>query len=67
MGDRQEIYRSAMQLVEEEGADAVDAARLMSAMMREHGNPEMADVWESIRVAAIGVLAAQAVDGVTTH
>jgi len=46
-----EIYRSARQLLEEEGEGAVEAARTMTNHMLLIGNGEAAHVWRSIREA----------------
>ena len=51
MGSSREIYRSAMQLIEEEGDAAAEAAQMMASVMRARGNTELAGVWNRILAA----------------
>ena len=56
MVEESEIYRSAMQLIEEEGPEALLAARLMAEEMRGQGNDGAARVWGRIHAAVKAVL-----------
>ena len=50
-----DVYRSALQLIEEEGEEAVEAARLVARLMRAQGNAESAAAWDDILDAVVAV------------
>ena len=52
-----EAYRSARQLIVEEGEEAPRAAELMADAMRKNGNREAAKTWDAIADVARALLA----------
>lgn len=54
---RQDVLRSASQLVREEGIDAPGLARVMIDLATSRGDEESRATWEAIRNASIELLA----------